>query len=235
MWLVATYRPTALFSQKSSMATSSGARTNLVPTPYSIKLALVEAAFRSGLDGKAVFSWVKPLTIYLEPPEEAVVNHTFVKVLREPHDKKSGRAFDSTIAYREYAFFRGCLRIAFRLAEVGNKREELVRLLAHVQYLGKRGSFVQFCGVEELAELPPSFTWHVLDNDRSVLTLNVVFQPLDDVGPSATFDRVNTYSDERLRIGKDRIFVPTAIPYRLVASSRGYSHYRRVNVAIRDK
>jgi hypothetical protein len=48
-WLIAEYQPTALFSLKISSATSSVGKTLVVPTPYSIKMALVDAAFRTGL------------------------------------------------------------------------------------------------------------------------------------------------------------------------------------------
>ena len=48
-WLVAKYQPAALFSLKVSSATSSVGKTLIVPTPYSIKMAFVDAAFRAGL------------------------------------------------------------------------------------------------------------------------------------------------------------------------------------------
>src|SRR3972149_509738 len=52
-WLVAEYQPAALFSLKISLATSSVGKTLVVPTPYSIKMAFVDAAFRAGVpDGE---------------------------------------------------------------------------------------------------------------------------------------------------------------------------------------
>ena len=47
MWLVARYAPTALFSLKPSLATSSGATTLLAPTPYALKMALLDVAYRT--------------------------------------------------------------------------------------------------------------------------------------------------------------------------------------------
>jgi hypothetical protein len=61
MWMLAKYRPTGIFSLKSSATTSSGAKTLLVPTMYAVKMALVDAAFRSGEDGERVFEEVKEL------------------------------------------------------------------------------------------------------------------------------------------------------------------------------
>src|SRR3972149_6387150 len=48
-WLIAEYAPTALFSLKASFATSSVGRTLVVATPYAVKMAFVDAAFRAGL------------------------------------------------------------------------------------------------------------------------------------------------------------------------------------------
>ena len=46
-WLLASFKPVTLFSLRMSIATSSAAKTLLVPTPYAVKLALVDAAFRA--------------------------------------------------------------------------------------------------------------------------------------------------------------------------------------------
>ena len=46
MWLIAEYQPVSLFSLKNSLATSSGGKSLLVPTPYAFKMALLDAACR---------------------------------------------------------------------------------------------------------------------------------------------------------------------------------------------
>lgn len=46
MWVSAEYEATALFTLKPALATSSGGKTLLVPTPYSIKMALLDVACR---------------------------------------------------------------------------------------------------------------------------------------------------------------------------------------------
>src|SRR6266542_3258808 len=83
-WLVATYRPTAPFSLRLTTATSSGGKTLLVPTPYAVKLALVDATIRVGTveRGRALFDVLKGRVIRLRPPEHVVVNNTFVKIQR---------------------------------------------------------------------------------------------------------------------------------------------------------
>ena len=53
----------------------------------------------------------------------------------------------------------------------------------------------------------------------------VQFQQLDDIGEKATFKSINTYDEEKSKVGKDRVLLPVALPYVLKSSSRGYTHY----------
>lgn len=235
MWLLARYKPTGLFSLKSSATTSSGAKTLLVPTMYSVKMALVDAAFHSGRDGAEIFELVKPLKIRLKPPEHAAVTNGFIKIQREREVKdranqqavelKRKSPFYPTVAYREFCAFKGKLTIAIEVEEDTSWLEELLPIISH---FGKRGSFFQFTDFYYAETLPEHFTFP-LDNPPEEYGLNVIVQPLDDLGEKATFDAVSTYSAGKARLGKDRIIVQTAIPYRFVSSSRGYTQYQRVD------
>ncbi len=230
---MAHYKPTGLFSLKSSAATSSGAKTLLVPTMYSVKMALIDAAFRSGKDGAEVFELVKPLAIRFRPPKYVAVTHGFIKIRREREvkDAKNQEAvelkwtspFQPTVAYREFCAFEGELTVAIETEERTPWIEEL---LPSVSYFGKRGSFFQFVGSEHAETLPGRFTFP-LDDPPEEFSLDVVVQPLDDLGERATFDAISTYSLGRARLGRDRMIVQTAVPYKMISSSRGYTLYRR--------
>ena len=90
-WLVFTYLPTAVFSLKISMATSSVGKTLVVPTPYAVKMAFVDAAFRLGWTDTDCGMLVQSLVgvaFRVAPPCSAIITHTFVKVRQEPHDTK---------------------------------------------------------------------------------------------------------------------------------------------------
>lgn len=233
MWLLARYKPTGLFSLKSSATTSSGAKTLLVPTMYAVKMALIDAAFRSGKDGAEIFESVKPLEMRFRPPEYAAVTHGFVKIQREREvkDKKNQAAvelkqkspFQPTVAYREFCAFEGELVVAIN---VEDKAIWLEELLPAVSYFGKRGSFFQFSGLQYSESLHERFTFS-LDDAPEEFSLDVIVQPLDDLGERATFDAISTYSTSRAKLGRDRIIVQTAVPYTMVSSSRGYTLYRR--------
>lgn len=234
MWTLVRYKPTALFSLKSSAATSSGAKTLLVPTMYAVKMALIDAAFRSGEDGTEVFELVKPLKIRFKPPEYAAVTHGFIKIRREREVKnaknaaavelKRTRPFQPTVAYREFCAFRGELTVAVESEEPVTWMEDL---LPKVGYFGKRGSFFQFTGFEYAETLSENAFTFPLDDPPESFSLDVVVQPLDDLGEKATFEAINTYSTERARLGRDRVISQTAIPYSMDSSSRGYTLYKR--------
>ncbi len=155
MWLVAIYAQTSLFSLKASHVTSSGGKSNLVPTMYSFKMALIDAAFRVGMDGEEVFQLVKPVKMCFRPPEKVVVNNSFIKILREPKNPVQGQPYTQSVGYREFVHYGSVLEIALELNDFSNENVGLIeKLLWHVNYLGKRGSFVQLNRVtrEEVLE-----------------------------------------------------------------------------------
>lgn len=249
-WLVATYRPTAPFSLRTSTSTSSGGKTLFVPTPYAVKLSLVDAAIRAGTvdRGRGVFDLVKARDVRLRPPEHLVVNNTFVKVWRERELKNvpkdpgealaarldlSRRPYQDTIAYREFCCFMGDLEVAMEATRLTDEEcEELRDVLAHVNYFGKRGSFMQFLATRAEVSLPDGFSTPLDDWQAAGGGNWGTIQPLDDLGETQAkdlFDRVNTYSDKRIELLKHRRLVYTLIPYQMRSSSRGYSHYQRVD------
>lgn len=224
MWLVTSYQHTSLFSLRTSSSTSSGGKTNLVPTMYSVKMALIDAAFRSGVDGKDIFHWVRDLEIRFEPPKQAVVNNSFIKILTEPKDKKTGPAFISSVGFREFVFFDGELKIAVHLEGLSNEQTSLLKeLFFHINYFGKRGSFLQVVNQETQNQLGSTFSYIL--GEVGEFKGNVVMQYLDDMGPKATFESINTFDETSARLGRDRIMKTVFIPYRLQASSRGYTWY----------
>jgi hypothetical protein len=207
------------------VATSSGGKSLIVPTPYAVKTALLDAAIRTrGLaQGKAVFPALRDLEIAIRLPRQILVNNTFKRILRAARRPSPGQwPYQHTIGFREYVQFAGPLSLAFRGIDDG-----LVRLLPQVNYLGKRGGFMQ------LLERPRPVD--SLASDFTVLTEGVegtfpvgTLQMVDDWGDKMTFDRLNIYSDKRITAGTHRIFHHVVLPHQPVRSSKSYTLYERI-------
>lgn len=180
MWTVATYNPTTLFSLRPALSTSSGGQTLVVPTPYALKMALLDAAIRCwGLEqGMVWFPALRDLQVAVEGPKRLVVNNMFIKIQRlrkngpsmEMQDMGIVAPMQATIAFRSFVQFAGPIRIALSPGEekpkeaVTGKRKvheapiaapPIGALMAQVNYMGKRGGFFQLAGVPtEMKDLP---------------------------------------------------------------------------------
>ncbi len=237
MWLIAQYQPVTLFSLRSGTATSSGAKSLFLPTPFAIRTALLDAAIRTnGMEaGRVAFTWIKELTIAVRPPERVVVTNLFAKILKPTRREESEKAMDRTIAFREYAQLHATMALALTVTE--RNTDDLTSLLAQINYFGKRGGFFQLMELPQRAEeLPEGFLpldgVYIQDNQvRGQLPRTFplgVIQVMDDWGESLTFAKANVYSDERIVVGKDRIQKSVVLPYRLVRSSKSFSYYERI-------
>lgn len=242
MWTVAQYNPTAFFSLKPHMATSTGGKTLIVPTPFAIKSGLLDVAIRTqGLEqGKTLFPAIQELDIAVNLPRHIVVNNTFLKIRRfndsptkgsaASKAKKLARAmkerkwpYKSTIGFREYAQFSGPLKLAFR----GMTLQNLIPLLIQLNYLGKRGGFIQLCETpQEIKSLSKEFTL-LTESINGFFPLGTL-QVVDDWGQDLTFERLNIYNDESITTGTHRIFHEIVLPYQPVRSSREFTLYERL-------
>jgi len=232
-WLILHYDPVSLFSLRTTYSTSSGGKTLLIPTPYTFKLALVSAGFRMGGEKNAreIFDVIKGQEIKFSPPEHLTVNHTFIKIKREPKQKTPEQPFNSSIAFREFCYYQGEMQIAVQLQGLPKQEvDQLVEAAAHIHYFGKQGSFFQFTGFEQIEALSKGFMLHVPEELELADTHYQVTQYLDDLGEVQTkdlFERINTYSSKTLELHKHRILKQYLLPYHLKRENNRYSYYRR--------
>lgn len=239
-WLIARYQPTSLFSLKHGDATSTGGKSLLVPTPFAIRMALLDAAIRTeGIGiGPEAFARIKALRLAIRPPNHAAVANIFVKVLKPERDAETrGRAMQQTIAFREYVHLSGELGLA-----CGAEMETLVivaRWLPQVNYFGKRGSFYQLLEPPRLVatetEEPPEgfvqFPGPIRPSGEPPTAFPFgLIQRVDEWGESLQFEQVNIYnrdSKAKLELGKERIRSDVILPYRMVRGGRGMAWYAR--------
>ncbi|HML22997.1 MAG TPA: hypothetical protein PKD09_15195 [Aggregatilinea sp.] len=218
MWIVVDYEPVAAFGLRPSNTTSSGGKSLLVPTPYAIKMALLDRLIRyGGLDyGVDRFPLVRDLEIELHVPFAVAVNRTFQKVLR-PGGK--GEIWNQTIAQREYVFHAGSLSLAFGLADAAFT-DEIVYMLPSINYFGRKGSFMQFVG-HRLLDDPPGTAQGYIDLCHPTETLGFGFlQRMDNMRSDATFEDVSVYGSPRSDGG--RISYNVILPYQL--AHHGFNH-----------
>lgn len=231
-WIEAVYEPTTLFSLKPSWATSSGAKSLLLPTPYAVKMALLDAALRvDGLSqARAAWPWLRDLGLAVHLPEQIVVTNLFAKILkqrRKPAEPGSADAgpYQKTIAYREYVFHSGPITLAVGLpddARADARQAQLLRWLLNINYLGKRGSLVQLRLPPVILEALPDHV--LLTASPTYFTLFGLAQQIDDCDEQMTFEQADIYASKRPK----RLVRTVVLPYRLARSSRSYSLYERV-------
>lgn len=237
-WLLASYDPVSLFSLRMTHATSKGGKTLVVPTPYAVRMALIDACFRCYPAGDApqrarvTFELIKRRRISVRPPEDCVVQNTFIKVLDQSRDP-SGGPFRNTIVYREFVFYRGRMEVAIWGAGLNSNDEaDLARLFAHINGFGKRGGFWQYRDATMLdGELPCGFTVPRHEAGFAQASSYGLTHALDDFGEELCaakdgFDRISTYGMGSVRLGEHRVLVPTAIPYRRHSAGRNFTWYR---------
>lgn len=229
MWVLATYQPTTFFSLKPSNATSSGGKTLLTPTPYAIKMGLLDAAIRTGgiSHGEDAWEWIRGLSFAVRVPDRALVNNVFTRILK-PTRAKDKDGYDRTIGYREYVHFGGKMQLGFEF-HGDSHMESLKRVLPHITYFGKRGGFFQYHPpIQQVEGLPSDFT--PLSEQSDTWHIQSQLQHLDDCDDMMTFEQADIYSGKNIRVGKERHTFLAMLPYRLRRSSRGFSDYERLGI-----
>lgn len=237
-WLTVTYQPTTLFSLKPSWATSSGGKSLLLPSPYSLKMALLDAAIRtSGLaTAQSAWAWLRDLPIGIQLPHKIVVTNVFAKILRKNEIKvkavqkaaaiavamqKQQWPYKRTIGYREYVYYPAPISFVFGLGKQVDEAQ-LADWLCQISYLGKRGGLVQLLTPPALADGVGEFL--LLTADPPAIPTEGIVQQLDDCGAKMRFAHADIYDSKRpVRVTRHLV-----IPYRPVRSSKSYTLYQRI-------
>ncbi len=237
-WIKAIYQPTTLFSLRPSWATSSGGKSLLLPSPYALKMAVLDAAIRTSgeVQAEKAWSWIRDMGVGIRLPQQLVVTNLFAKILRQKEfkGKKEDRAafiaqaivngnwpFQSTIAYREYVYLPEPITLAFALPEAYTK--QLSDWLTQINYLGKRGGFMQLLAPPTLLADGTDFT--LLTANMSSFPVHGLLQQLDDCDPKMKFVEANIYESKKPK----RVVRHIVLPYQLKRSSRAYSFYEYVD------
>jgi hypothetical protein len=224
------YQPTTLFSLKDSNATNSGAKSLFIPSPYAIKMSILNQAITlDGVDfeGKKnpYFQYVRDAEITFRLNGHFCVNNCFIKILKKKEDKRGKKAkaegavfipgFQNTISFREYLHLTDNLEIIVH-SKSKEANQFLKKYLHKINYFGKRGCFFQFL---KYSDAPSSSNVQLFSAENIGAGL---LQEFDDFAPSMSFDNVNSYSSGRVSRAK-KVFL---LPIEKISSSKSYTHFK---------
>lgn len=212
------YRPTSLFSLKDSNATSSGAKSLLLPSPYSIKMAIINKAisydnvdFNKELDK---FAYIRDARISYRISGDYCVNKCCVKIQK----KRDKDPFKPTISFREYVFVNDDIEIIFEV-ESEPAKDFLMQYLYRINYFGKRGCFFQFIEYKQEPSKPNVDEFDIKNIAQGIL------QEYDDFDKSLTFEGVNIYSSAQTKRKKKILMLPVIN----TGASKSYSCYEVID------
>ena len=206
----AIFQPTTLFSLKESNSTNKGAKSLFLPSPYSVKMAILNQAITIGgelqkLEEKKSqeFGFIRDskISFHIQKSTRFCVNNSFVKI-QEP--VREGSGFKPTISFREYIFISDSIEIIFEVSTPEAKKY-LSHYLYRINYFGKRGCFFQFLGFNEN---PPEANVKPFEVKNG---LAGVLQSYDDFDEKATFDSVSNYSTANSKRKKYILVLPLSI------------------------
>ncbi len=212
----AVFRPTTLFSLKDSNSTNSGAKTLFLPSPYAIKMALINQSITCDnidFNDKKAFEKVRDAQISYYLAGNYCVNNCFIKILRP---KRDDVGFQETVAFREYIHISDDIIIIFEVADETYKHF-WQNYLHRISYFGKRGCFFQFI---EYLDNPPEPNVHEF-NSANISGMSGLLQQYDDFDSKASFENINNYSVKPAR-RKQKIFI---LPLSFKKSSKNYTSF----------
>ena len=217
----AIFKPTSLFSLKSSNATNSGAKSLFLPSPYAIKMAILNQAITVGGDVEKLvprkskeFGFIRDAQIEYFLPENCFfcVNNSFVKILKPARE---GGGFQQTVAFREYVYISDKIEIIFEV-ENEEAKNYLKKYLFRINYFGKKGCFFQFIGYSEEPNLANVKPFDVKDFVPGVI------EEYDDFEKSVVFENVDNFCSKNTKREK----VILTLPISKISSSKSFSCYK---------
>jgi hypothetical protein len=224
-WIYAEFAFLANFVLKPSDVSHTSGKTLLLPTPYAIKMALLDRAIR--IDGIQVidklFPIIRDLKIFWDGPKAIGVTQLLDKVR-----KFNGRNLDESIIMQEYCTYSSAFRLLIGPIDNMSTAQTMANYLKSLSYLGRNSSIIS-CHQLEIKD-DSALTHRFIDICEPLDLLQPplgMVQRMDDMLRRATFDDVSTYNLERKARLETRNQYDIIIPYRLIPRSDGFVAYIR--------
>ncbi len=197
MWLRADYEFASTFSYRQPDVSAQFAIGAPVPSPATVKLALVDTAIRwSGRvdEGRRVFDLVKGLKVCVVPPPRMVRFQAFIKRLKP----REGGLLGST-GVRDYFLFEGPLTVYIEVPS--SNAGEIGDLLRRVRRFGTSDSLCWCIGVREEHPDERLCPCRLVDltSDRGGLVVR-----LSDLTDNSEFDGFNPFGGNARQANLDK-------------------------------
>ncbi|MCS6775417.1 MAG: hypothetical protein RMJ43_15765 [Chloroherpetonaceae bacterium] len=244
IWLCARYHA-HVFHYRMPETVAVASVSPFVPSPLTVKLALVAALARYGdIEGAQQLTDYLPYLnaphLRIVPPEGAVAFKAFIRYVRPPdvrseealsqRDGNTGGFYAVSPHIREYALWQGELRVAVH-APV-EAVELMERALWRVTYLGAKDSQVTCWEVTQSVDLPADLEDLALTAVRTAQDIPAVrgpiFRLVDLAGERApTLERLIPFQRRTGRGNNDYVLGFYTLPGELHASGRARIYYRK--------
>lgn len=223
MWVTLDYEPVTIFGLRPSNTTSSGGKSLLLPTPYAIKMALLDRALRhlGENKGRDLFPLLRDCTVFIQGPAAIAVTRSFQKILR-PGAKSD--VWTPTIAQREYVVHSGEMRLALT-TDNADFAETLQQIGGMVNYFGRKGSFFQLVRTGIVDHLTKNYINLSAAADMTQLDQIGLLQRMDDMRHDATFDQVSTLNKKVNKDDGGRLSYTVILPYQMAHHGHNYTVY----------
>jgi len=213
------FKPTSLFSLKDSNSTNSGAKSLFLPSPYAVKMAILNQAITAGnqlellsVKKSKEFEYISKTKITFNIYGGFCVNNSFIKIQKA---KREDVGFQSTVSFREFIHIPNEIEIIFE-TESEEAKQYLMKYIYKINYFGKRASFFQFLKYEDNPKKS-----NVKEFDAYNFSTGII-QQYDDFPVNATFEKVDNYNDKTIKREKKAYIIPV----KSNNSSKSYSSYK---------
>jgi len=194
-WLKATLHFPSFFSYRIPGYSSQYALSVPLPSPSSLKLALVATAIRikgNVSEGERVFQMIKDADVRIVPPKQIAMNSYLIKRLKK---KKNEHGLIPTFGIKEFVFFPEDIDVFIGL----DHANEILKYLKLLRYVGSSDSLVYVKCIDNLDDPPVNVVKAIKSDEfaKIVKEHSYLVYPVKDIGEKATFEQINPYSSSK--------------------------------------
>lgn len=212
VWLRADYEFPSTFSYRMPDVSAQFAIGSPIPSPATVKLALVDTAIRWRGDvnyGRQIFDLVKTLSVCVVPPPRMVRFRAFIKRLKPPHSSAgAGAPTVESTGVRDYFLLNEPLSVFIKVPQA--HANEIRELLPRVRRFGTSDSLCWCIGVSE--EAPDNRLCPQLLANHPPAQYGLVVR-LSDLSTLSQFDDFNPFggNERQAKLDKQVYVLPLTV------------------------